>query len=315
MPLPLVLWGAAAALGATGIYKGVKAKSMLDEAKEIGEKAENRLRNQQERLDTSRQMTNEALETFGKKKVEVMSNQIQHLVEVMKRGRNRISGFESSISAEQLKECERMVAVALKIESGLGSGTAAGALAAMGAYGSVGMLATASTGAAISGLSGVAATNATLAWLGGGSLAAGGFGMAGGMLALGGIVMGPALAVGGFMLASKAEEALTSAHAYEARVDEAVAKIKIGMTGLKAIRTNVAELSNVISELAIRYDSTKVDTVDDKARFKRMSDIGKAIKEVLNIPVLDEQGTATLGLSAKLSGYKEVAGPLARVMS
>ncbi|EPB9212345.1 hypothetical protein ACRT7K_000407 [Campylobacter jejuni] len=48
-----------------------------------------------------------------------------------------------------------------------------------GAYGSVGLLASASTGTAIASLSGAAATNATLAWLGGGSLAAGGFGMAG----------------------------------------------------------------------------------------------------------------------------------------
>ena len=65
----------------------------------------------------------------------------------------------------------------------------------------MGTLATASTGAAISGLSGAAATNATLAWLGGGALSAGGFGIAGGTLALGGIVLGPALAIGGFMMA------------------------------------------------------------------------------------------------------------------
>lgn len=312
MPLPLVLWGAAAALGATGIYKGVKAKGMLEEAKEIGEKAESRLRNQQERLDTSRQMTNEALETLGKKKVEVFSNQIQHLVEVIKKGRSKLTGFESVISVEQLKECERMVTLSLNIESGLGKGAAAGAMAAMGAYGSVGVLASASTGAAISGLSGVAATNATLAWLGGGSLAAGGFGMAGGMLALGGIVLGPALAVGGFMMASKAEEALSSAHAYEAKVSEAVEKIKIANTGLKAIRSNAAELSNIITELADRFDSIKVDSVDDKVGFKRMAEIGKALKEVLDIPVLDEQGVATLGMTAKLSGFKEVAGSLLR---
>lgn len=56
MPLPLVLWGAAAALGATGVYKDGKAKGMLEKAKKIGERAENRLRNQ--RLEISRQITN-----------------------------------------------------------------------------------------------------------------------------------------------------------------------------------------------------------------------------------------------------------------
>ena len=46
------------------------------------------------------------------------------------------------------------------------------------------VLGTASTGTAISALSGVAATNAALAWLGGGSIAAGGAGVAGGHLVL-----------------------------------------------------------------------------------------------------------------------------------
>ena len=44
---------------------------------------------------------------------------------------------------------------------------------------------TASTGTAISALSGIAATNAALAWLGGGAVAAGGAGVAGGSLILG----------------------------------------------------------------------------------------------------------------------------------
>lgn len=49
------------------------------------------------------------------------------------------------------------------------------------------MFGAASTGTAISTLSGAAATKATLAWFGGGSLAAGGFGVAGGGIVLAGI--------------------------------------------------------------------------------------------------------------------------------
>ena len=66
----------------------------------------------------------------------------------------------------------------------------------------------ASTSTAIATLNGVALTNATLAWLGGGSLAAGGLGVAGGMAILGGIVAAPVLAIGGMFLSSKAEVAL-----------------------------------------------------------------------------------------------------------
>ena len=62
----------------------------------------------------------------------------------------------------------------------LGGGLAAGALGAIGAYGLVGTLGAASTGTAIGTLSGAAATNAALAWFGGGSLAVGGAGIAGG---------------------------------------------------------------------------------------------------------------------------------------
>lgn len=96
------------------------------------------------------------------------------------------------------------------MKAGVGS-LGAGALAGIASYGGAMMFATASTGTAIASLSGVAATNATMAWFGGGSLAAGGLGMAGGSLVLGGIVAGPVLAVAGFIMAAKSEENLAEA--------------------------------------------------------------------------------------------------------
>jgi membrane protein implicated in regulation of membrane protease activity len=72
-----------------------------------------------------------------------------------------------------------------------GFGGLVGGTTALGAWGLVSLIGSASTGTAISSLSGVAATNATLAWFGGGSLATGGAGMAGGFWVLGGIVAAP----------------------------------------------------------------------------------------------------------------------------
>lgn len=72
-----------------------------------------------------------------------------------------------------------------------GFGGLAGGTIALGAWGLVSLIGSASTGTAISSLSGIAATNATLAWFGGGSLATGGAGMAGGFWVLGGIVAAP----------------------------------------------------------------------------------------------------------------------------
>lgn len=72
-----------------------------------------------------------------------------------------------------------------------GFGGLVGGSTALGAWGLVSLIGSASTGTAISSLSGVAATNATLAWFGGGSIATGGAGMAGGFWVLGGIVAAP----------------------------------------------------------------------------------------------------------------------------
>ena len=66
----------------------------------------------------------------------------------------------------------------------LAGGVGAGVLTALGAYGAVQAFGIASTGAAIGGLSGAAANSATLAWFGGGALAAGGLGIAGGTAVL-----------------------------------------------------------------------------------------------------------------------------------
>lgn len=72
-----------------------------------------------------------------------------------------------------------------------GFGGLVGGSTALGAWGLVSLIGSASTGTVISSLSGIAATNATLAWFGGGSLATGGAGMAGGFWVLGGIVAAP----------------------------------------------------------------------------------------------------------------------------
>lgn len=74
--------------------------------------------------------------------------------------------------------------------AGIGAGVAVAALGPSAAMGIATTFGVASTGTAISALSGAAATNAALAWLGGGTLALGGGGMAAGnaFLALAGPV-------------------------------------------------------------------------------------------------------------------------------
>ena len=84
------------------------------------------------------------------------------------------------IDKQSLDELKEIQTIGGSILGGVAGGAALGAIAAFGAYGGAMTFGAASTGTAIAALSGIAAQNATLAFLGGGSLAAGGLGIAGG---------------------------------------------------------------------------------------------------------------------------------------
>jgi hypothetical protein len=307
MPLPFVLIAVAAALGGVGVKKGLDAMNDFEAAKNIGESAERHHKVAEAELDDQRKKTNTDFEYLGRVKLSVFTTQIKHLIQSIKNSgkdaQSKLTRFDQSFSTENIKEMETMVLNSLKIENGIASGAVTGVLAGIGAYSSVGILAAASTGTAISTLSGVAATNATLAWLGGGSLAAGGFGMAGGALALGGIVLGPALAVGGFMLASKAEEALTQARRYEADVFISIEKIKASGIVLAALSANAKEMASALIELARRFDDIKVTDSRNSAAFEQMCMLGKGLKTIADTPIMEDDGTASKHISAKISGF------------
>lgn len=308
MAIPALLWGAAVALGATGALKGLEAIGTSSIAQETGEKAERLYKRRQRRLNVVRDETNDKFEELGKLKMKITNNQIKHIVSVIKQKKNAssvIKDFNSVFTIEEIKQMEKMVNKSLELESGLLQGATVGALVGLGAYGSIPLFATASTGTAISALSGAAATNATLAWLGGGSLAAGGFGVAGGMLALGGIIAGPALAVGGFFMAGKAEEALTQAKAYEAEVHEAVEKLELIENGLQGLQKNAEEIADTLNALVERFEQVKVNSINDD-NFQKMLIIGKAIKAVIDYKIIENDGSPVPNVRHFCSGYLKV---------
>lgn len=89
---------------------------------------------------------------------------------------------------------------------GVGAGAATGGALSVGSWALVVSLGSASTGAAISSLSGVAASNAVLAWFGGGALAAGGAGMAGGSIVLVLVAMVPAMGLASWWTRRQAKQ-------------------------------------------------------------------------------------------------------------
>ncbi len=103
-------------------------------------------------------------------------------------------------------------------------GAAVGGLSAASMVALTALLGTASTGTAIAGLSGSALIGATLASLGGGSLAVGGLGIAGGLAVVGGAFAIPAVAVGARFWRDDVERNYDMALRYEEKVIEAVAE-------------------------------------------------------------------------------------------
>lgn len=308
MAIPVLLWGAAAALGATGLAKGAKACIDISDAKEIGENAERRYKRKWRELKHTCEETNEIFDELGKLKAEIFQNQIAHIVKLLKQQKSAgstLKDFQSYFDTEDLVQMEKMVQKSLELTSNLTASVAAGAFSGLAVYGSIPLVATASTGTAIASLSGAAATNATLAWLGGGSLAAGGFGMAGGMAALAGIVAAPALAVGGFMLAGQAEEQLTKAREYRAEVDVEVAMFEQKQEILKALQENAGEVAYVLKGLVDAFEEKRVDHYRDDG-YRELLSIGRALKDVLDTKIMEEDGSPVPGINHKLSGYLEI---------
>lgn len=106
-----------------------------------------------------------------------------------------MAGFSGGLAATAVLSYGAYFLGAMDLESANRSmisgtvGAGAGALASAGIMGLVSACGTAGTGVAISSLSGAAATNASLAFLGGGTLAAGGGGVALGTVVLGGAAL------------------------------------------------------------------------------------------------------------------------------
>ena len=155
---------------------------------------------------------------------------------------------------EELAQMKQLSFQAHEVLLGGSAALGSGALAGVASYGGAMMFATASTGTAIGSLSGAAATNATLAWFGGGSLASGGLGMAGGMMVLGGLVTGPILAIGGAVMNGKSQENLAQARADAAQAKALIEEIQTVISALASIEMMAQEFHGLIIQLGYSFE-------------------------------------------------------------
>lgn len=167
--------------------------------------------------------------------------------------------------------------------------------------------AAASTGTAISGLTGAAATNATLAWLGGGSLAAGGGGVAAGAIVLNLIMIAPAAFITGITVGIVGAKQKTKAREYAAKVAVSIENMETGKALLESVDTRISELQAVLSALVIRtehavdeLESLEFDPDVHGANFVRALQLVTAIGEVIETPVLDTDTGQLTEVSIKI---------------
>ena len=329
MPLPLLFVGVAAATGSFGVGNTIKAGIDANKAKIVNQNANEIVRNATDILNAQRLACGDSLRRLGEEKMFVLSSTVTEFLDTFQKIKN--VDFRESEGLEELKklhidettftEMRALVNFAGSIAGGTIAGTAGGALVAFGAYGAAQALAVASTGTAIASLSGVAATNATLAFFGGGSLAAGGLGMAGGAAVLGGLVAGPALMVMGLVAGNAAKKNLEKAYTNRAEAIQIASQMQTASLQCETIRRRTYMFYNLLARLDTYFlpliykmeeivDKEGMDyrkyASDSKKTIASCASVAVSVKSVLDTPLLTDDGLLTeesAGTATNIEGF------------
>ncbi|OLL76882.1 hypothetical protein Ae168Ps1_5302c [Pseudonocardia sp. Ae168_Ps1] len=186
-------------------------------------------------------------------------------------------------------------------------GAAVGAGAGSAAFAGVGAFAAASTGTPIASLSGAAATNATLAWLGGGSLAAGGGGVAVGSLVLTGVVAAPVLIAGTGFVVWKGRRDLRDQRAVavqlaeqeavmsreEQRCDAVLRRSRLLRTALADLQDHIARRIGAFTALVDRTPDFAVYTPEERDLVRTLVRLVSTATTLMGTRPADESGAVT----------------------
>lgn len=316
MPIPLLFIGVAAVTGAVGAGTSIKAGVDAHTANDINKSSNEMVQEATDALNAQRDACGKALSHLGTEKLSVMAGSITRFLDTFKQIKNvdfrDSEGLEElsklAIDSHDFEELEGLAQFAGSIAGGVAGGAASGAVVALGAYGAVQTFAAASTGTTIASLSGAAASNATLAFFGGGSLAAGGLGMAGGTAVLGGLVAGPALLVMGLVANNAASKELEKAKTNQAEAEELVAQLNAGALQCEAIRRRTYMFHNLLARLDARFmpliyameeivknegDDYSLYSPESKKAIASCASMAVTIKTVLDTPLLTDDGLLT----------------------
>lgn len=324
MPVPLI----AAALIAAGSATGGSGAILLGKAARDLKNSRKRIKSAVAQYDATSSLcdlhvgrTNESIRDLGNDQESAWCEVVLRMGEFLRRNERQVKESEALLAAglhvhgAQLATSNKLDVDPAAWFGGAVASAAAGSTAAAGVTTAAGTLGVASTGAAISGLSGAAAESATLAFLGGGSLASGGGGMALGATALNIVTVGPALLVGGLVIHGQGQKALTQAKRAEAKVAVACAKLDQREAHLDGVDSRISEVRTVLNELRERgvhaldeLESEPFDPAIHAERFHRALTLVLAVRDISQTQILTgpgEMSDESAGLKVKYRSLME----------
>jgi hypothetical protein len=316
--IPLVLIGLGTSTGVGGVVTGLMGGLKMKDAQAVANAA-------QKRYDESMAITqdrvrdsNERIQRYGRQQEQARELVVMRMAAFVERHRQQVkqnaAQLLDGLEAEQ-RDIEAF-AGALTADVNWIKGAGVAALTGAGAYAgipsAVTLVGAASTGTAISSLSGAAAQSATMAWLGGGSLAAGGGGVALGTTALGVVTIGPTMLIGGLTLNSQGEKAMTSAKGHEVKVAVAVEEAAALRSFLNTLDTRVEEVSGVLAEMVQRAQDAlaslellEFDSRQHAAEFQRALSLTFAVRDICGVALLNEDGQMNSEMLNVIIKYRE----------
>jgi len=317
--IPLVLIGLATGTGVGGLATGVLGGLKMKDARATADAAQKRYDESMARTEERVGETNERIHEYGQQQGQAHRLVIERMAAFIERYRWQVSQSSAQlldgIDAEQRGIEAFAGALTADVDwiKGAGMAAATGTGALVGIPSVVTTLGAASTGTAISSLSGAAAQSATMAYLGGGSLAVGGGGVALGTAALGVVTIGPTMLVGGLTLNGQGEKAVTKAKEYEATVAIAVEDHAAFRSFLDTLDARVEEVSGVLAGLVERaqdalstLEQLDFDSKQHTAEFQRAMSLTRAVRDICTVPLVAKDGQMNSDMTRVILKYKEM---------
>lgn len=321
MPLPLVpvaLIGSGVVTAAGGGINLVRGAQKMRQARQ---QAERDTRRYERALATTRRLvgeTNGHVHDYGVQQEAAVDAVVRRMADFLRRHEQAVSERANDlldgvvVETQRIDECtggrltQEGLAGHVLITATATAATFKGIPLAVSTYGS------ASTGMPIAKLSGAAAQRATMAWLGGGSVATGGGGIAVGAVALNFVTIGPTILVAGLVLNGKGEKALTEAAEYRDAVEDSLNQQNKLRNRLRVIDQRINELQELLAEMTARgvvaLDELEAYEAFDAAAhaepFRRALAYAISLRDVVSTPLLDADGDLASETAQLLITYR-----------